>query len=294
MSTQTIKLKRSSTSGSVPAASDLALGELAVNTYDGKIFMKKEVGGSPTILQFEANTTDTNLLKTFTYTATSNQITFTGSDDNGDSLKSQSNAVQVLLNGLMLTKTSDYTVPNASRIDLVSGATAGDTLTVVAFQQKIGNGTKVVNSFTGDGSTTAFTLTHQPEHEDNTLVFVNGSYISKSAYSISGTTLTFSSAPANSADIEISVGTNELSLNTSSGLTFPDATKVILGTSNDLQLFHDGNNSIINHVNTATNGNMLFQVSGSTIGTVSGTGMAVNGALSATGELSGTSDGGAF
>ena len=256
--------------------------------------MKKEVGGSPTILQFEANTTDTNLLKTFTYTATANQITFTGADDNGASLKFQSNAVQVLLNGLMLTKTSDFTVPNASRIDLVSGATAGDTLTVVAFQQKIGNGTKVVNSFTGDGSETDFTLTHQPENEDNTLVFVNGSYISKSAYSISGTTLTFSSAPANSAAIEISVGTNELSLNTSSGLTFPDATKVILGTSNDLQLFHDGNNSIINHVNTATNGNMLLQVSGSTIGTVSGTGMAVNGAISATGELSGTSDGGAF
>lgn len=294
MSIQTIQLKRSATSGSVPSTSDLALGELAVNTYDGKIFMKKEVGGSPTILQFEANTTDTNLLKTFTYTATANQITFTGSDDNGDSLKFQSNAVQVLLNGLMLTKTSDYTVPNASRIDLVSGATAGDTLTVVAFQQKIGNGTKVVNSFTGDGSTTSFTLTHQPENEDNTLVFVNGSYISKSAYSISGTTLTFSSAPGNSADIEISVGTNELSLNTSSGLTFPDATKVILGTSNDLQLFHDGNNSIINHVNTATNGDLLFQVSGSTVSTINSTGMSVAGSLSATGELSGTSDGGAF
>ena len=133
-----------------------------------------------------------------------------------------------------------------------------------------------------------------PENEDNSLVFVNCSYISKSSYTISGTTLSFSSAPANSADIEISIGTNELSLNTSSGLTFPDATKVILGTSNDLQLFHDGNNSIINHVNTASNGNMLFQVSGSTIGTVSGTGLAVNGAISATGELSGTSDGGAF
>ena len=98
MSTQTIKLKRSSSSGAVPSTSDLALGELAVNTYDGKIFMKKEVGGSPTILQFESNTTDTNLLKTFTYTATANQITFTGVDDNGDSLKFQTNAVQVLLN----------------------------------------------------------------------------------------------------------------------------------------------------------------------------------------------------
>ena len=41
---QTIKLKRSSTAGAVPSTSDLELGELALNTYDGKIFMKKDDG----------------------------------------------------------------------------------------------------------------------------------------------------------------------------------------------------------------------------------------------------------
>ena len=41
---QTIKLKRSSTSGAEPSTSDLALGELGLNTYDGKIFMKKNDG----------------------------------------------------------------------------------------------------------------------------------------------------------------------------------------------------------------------------------------------------------
>ena len=41
---QTILLKRSSVSGSVPDTTDLLLGEIAVNTYDGKIFIKQDDG----------------------------------------------------------------------------------------------------------------------------------------------------------------------------------------------------------------------------------------------------------
>tara|TARA_B110000444_G_scaffold250207_1_gene276259 strand:- start:825 stop:1217 length:393 start_codon:yes stop_codon:yes gene_type:complete len=39
-----IKLKRSSVESRVPSVSDLTLGELAVNTYDGKLFFKKNNG----------------------------------------------------------------------------------------------------------------------------------------------------------------------------------------------------------------------------------------------------------
>lgn len=46
---QTIKLKRSATAGNVPTISDLALGELAMNTADGSIYMKKSVGGTESI-----------------------------------------------------------------------------------------------------------------------------------------------------------------------------------------------------------------------------------------------------
>lgn len=46
---QTIKLKRSSTEGQAPSAGDLALGEVAINTYDGKMYIKKDTGtvGTP-------------------------------------------------------------------------------------------------------------------------------------------------------------------------------------------------------------------------------------------------------
>jgi hypothetical protein len=40
----TLLVKRSAVSGNVPSTSALALGELAVNTYDGKLFFKKNDG----------------------------------------------------------------------------------------------------------------------------------------------------------------------------------------------------------------------------------------------------------
>lgn len=40
----TIKHKRSSTASATPVTTDLALGEIAINTYDGKLFIKKDDG----------------------------------------------------------------------------------------------------------------------------------------------------------------------------------------------------------------------------------------------------------
>ena len=44
MSTTVIKHKRSSTQGSVPDTVDIAYGELALNTYDGRLYFKKNTG----------------------------------------------------------------------------------------------------------------------------------------------------------------------------------------------------------------------------------------------------------
>jgi len=40
----TIRIKRSATAGKVPTTAQLALGELAVNTNDGKLYTKKDDG----------------------------------------------------------------------------------------------------------------------------------------------------------------------------------------------------------------------------------------------------------
>lgn len=47
---QTIKLKRSAVPGKVPTVTDLALGELGINTHDGKAFLKKN-NGTESIVQ---------------------------------------------------------------------------------------------------------------------------------------------------------------------------------------------------------------------------------------------------
>lgn len=46
-----IILKRSATPGKVPTTSQLALGEIAINTHDGLIYIKKDNGVSPSVVQ---------------------------------------------------------------------------------------------------------------------------------------------------------------------------------------------------------------------------------------------------
>jgi len=59
-----------------------------------------------------------------------------------------------------------------------------------------------VDDFTGDGSTVDFTLANDPENKQAVLVFVDGISQDVDTYSISGTTLTFTTAPPNNSNIE--------------------------------------------------------------------------------------------
>ena len=49
MSDPRIKLKRSAVSGKIPSANDLPLGELALNTYDGRLYASKNAGIGTTV-----------------------------------------------------------------------------------------------------------------------------------------------------------------------------------------------------------------------------------------------------
>ena len=60
-----IKLKRSAVQGRVPTTAQLELGELAINTYDGKIYIKQDVNGTESIIEFSADPADLlTLIKT--------------------------------------------------------------------------------------------------------------------------------------------------------------------------------------------------------------------------------------
>jgi hypothetical protein len=64
----------------------------------------------------------------------------------------------------------------------------------------------VNNTFTGNGSQTAFTTTVEAGSKNNAQVYIDGVYQLKSSFSVSGTTLTFTEAPPLNSQIEVIIG----------------------------------------------------------------------------------------
>lgn len=100
-------------------------------------------------------------------------------------------------------------------VDNVAGAeVGGSTVTQVT-----------VDRFSGTGAQTAFTLTVTPASENDTNVYVSGVYQQKNTYSVAGTTLTFSVAPAS--------GTNNVEVSTLSLLDYTDVADSLQTYLND-------------------------------------------------------------
>jgi hypothetical protein len=68
----------------------------------------------------------------FDYTATAGQTTFTGSDNDSQTMAYTAGRIDVYLNGSRLNVTDDYVATNGTSVVLQSGAQAGDSLVVVA------------------------------------------------------------------------------------------------------------------------------------------------------------------
>ena len=227
---QTLKLKRSAVSGNTPTTSDLALGEIAINTYDGNIFIKKN-DGSESIVTFSPGS-------------------------------------------------------NAGSIE--------------------------EDSFSGNGSTAAFTLSTAPSSEENLLVFIDATFQNRDSFTISGTTITFDTAPDNGSSVRVyhiipgtvddgiltvakfaadtlvteaegissndndttiptsaavkdyvdtqvatvdtlpevlangnTTGGTDISVSSGDDITFADSSKAIFGASSDLQIYHNATDSVI-------------------------------------------------
>jgi len=69
----------------------------------------------------------------FKYTATSSQTTFTGSDDNANTLGYDAGFLDVYLNGVKLVNGVDFTATNGTSIVLSTGAVINDILEVIAY-----------------------------------------------------------------------------------------------------------------------------------------------------------------
>ncbi len=213
---QTILLKRRTTDATAPTSSDLAVGEIAVNAFSGKLYVRKTNGTVAEISGSGGGGGDAGLIpsatfKRFEYTATNAQTTFSGNDNASQSLSYVAGNILVYLNGVLLDDSVDYVATNGTSVVLQDGATTSDLLTIISYNKNIGTGNTTIDTFSGNGSTTAFTLSTDPGTENNTRVYIDGIYQSKSNYSVSTTTLTFSTAPPSGTAIEVEIGNREVS-----------------------------------------------------------------------------------
>ena len=139
-------------------------------------------------------------LATFEYVASQGQTVFTGSDANGSTLENNTGSIDVFLNGIRLISSVDYT-SNASHVTLIDSADINDRLSVLVYS---GSSTSYsTQSFTGDGSTTDYSLSISPANKSSFIVTLDGVKQHTSEFSLSGNTLTFNSAPYDQANIEI-------------------------------------------------------------------------------------------
>ena len=69
----------------------------------------------------------------YKYTATASQTTFTGADDNTNTLAYDAGFLDVYLNGIKLVNGSDFTASSGTSIVLTKGATVSDILEVIAY-----------------------------------------------------------------------------------------------------------------------------------------------------------------
>ena len=126
-----IKPKRSETGSSVPTTANLAVGEMAVNTADQKIYVRDSADNIVVVADTSTATAAKNM---FVFTATASQTTFSGTDDDGNTLSYSAGIgkTNIYLNGILLDD-SDYTATNGTSVILSSGASVNDILTVEAF-----------------------------------------------------------------------------------------------------------------------------------------------------------------
>ena len=120
----TIKLKRSAVAGKVPTTAGLELGELAFNTYDGRMYAKKSVGGTESIVTFSGSPASESTV--YLYTATGDNTTV---DFVLPTIPASEQNVFVYLNGV-LQHTSVFSLVSGNTLRFVTAPISSDDIEV--------------------------------------------------------------------------------------------------------------------------------------------------------------------
>lgn len=184
------------------------VNENNVQVYIDGVYQSKDnyttSGSTVTFSTAPPNTTSVELIHMVAVDGVIARDSFTGNGSTTAYVLSMSisneNATQVYVDGVYQSK-DNYTT-SGSTLTFSTAPPNGAAVEVVHIKA-VDASSLNQNVFTGDGSTTAFTLSQSINDENKTFVFIQGVYQEKSTYSISGTTLTFSTAPQNGYSVEV-------------------------------------------------------------------------------------------
>jgi hypothetical protein len=140
--------------------------------------------------------------------------------------------VEVYRNGVKLA-IADYTASNGTTIVLATFANAGDVIEVVAFGAVNTAAVITAEDFSGTGSQTVYTMSVTPANSESVIIAISGVVQDPSNYTVSGTTLTFSTAPP--------LGTNNISCRYLALPTTTTGTGAVINATNGIII----NNQII-------------------------------------------------
>jgi len=257
-----IKLKRGT---STPTTSDLANGEVGIDTSAKKFYINdsgtiKEIGGST------GDATSPLAGDVRGYTGDGSTTAYTVSS--GADVEN----VLVFVNGVYQRPTTDYTV-SGTTITFVTAPASADAITIKELVEGANalNDTGLVRGYTGDGSTTGFTVTSGKTAEEF-LVFLNGVYQRPTnEYTVSSGTLTFSTAPV-SADVitikELAEGTGSeiltiaddtsttTSFNAGDTLTIAGGTNITTSISGDTITINGSSTDLVSDTSPQLGGNL--------------------------------------
>ena len=116
------------------------------------------------------------------------------------SVSSENNLI-VFIEGIF--QQQDAYVLSGNTLTFVSAPANGNKILIYSIAAAVAGSNLNIDSMTGDGSDTTLTLSIIPVSENNTQVFIDGVYQNKDTYSISGSTLTFSTAPPTGSAVEV-------------------------------------------------------------------------------------------
>ena len=249
---QTLKLKRSAVSGNAPSTGDLALGEIAINTYDGKIFIKKD-DGTQSIVTFEAGgSSNAGTIEEDSFTGNGNTtgFTLTTAPSSEENLlvfidATFQNRDSFTISGTTITFDTAPDTGSSVRVYHVIPGTLDDGILTVAKFAASAIVTEAEGISSNDNDTTIPTSAAVKDYVDTQVATVD--------------TLPEVLANGNTT------GGTDISVSSGDNITFADSSKAIFGAGSDLEIFHDGTNSVLNNTtgnlqiyNNADDGDIQF------------------------------------